>query len=93
MFTSAAFTGSVPTAGGITMSRVATATANLSAGVLADVTLTGVTTEPYSIWIEDSNGLNITDAVKDSTNTTGGTYHTYIYSVDAKTNVKIRALW
>jgi len=73
--------------------RVATITTNILAGEETDVTLTGVTAEPYSISIIDSDGLNITDAVKDSTAISGGVYHTYIYSVDAKTNVKIRVLW
>lgn len=68
-------------------------TANLTAGVEADVTLTGVTTAPYSLWITDSDGLNITEAVKDSTAVSGGVYHTYIYSVDAKTNINIKVLW
>ena len=93
MFTSPAFTGSVPTAGGVTMSRIGSATANLSAGVEADVTLTGVTAEPYSVLIFDENGLNITEAVKDSTAISGGVYHTYIYSVDAKNNIKVKVLW
>jgi hypothetical protein len=75
------------------MSRVASATVSLTAGVEADVTLTGVTSEPYAIWIIDSDGLNITEAVKDSTAISGGVYHTYIYSVDAKTDVKIKVLW
>ena len=73
--------------------RVATITANILAGEETDVTLTGVTAEPYSLYIIDADGLNITDAVKDSTALSGGVYHTYIYSVDAKTNVKIRVLW
>jgi len=68
-------------------------TANLTAEVEADVTLTGVTTAPYSLWITDSGGLNITEAVKDSTAVSGGVYHTYIYSVDAKTNINIKVLW
>ena len=93
MFTSPAFTGSVPTIGGVNMSRVASVTASLTAGVEADVTLTGVTSEPYALWIIDSNGLNITDAVKDSTGVSGGVYHTYIYSTDAKTDCKIKVLW
>ena len=73
--------------------RVATITTNILAGEETDVTLTGVTAEPYSLYIIDADGLNITDAVKDSTAISGGVYHTYIYSVDAKTNVKIRVLW
>ena len=73
--------------------RVATITTNILAGEETDVTLTGVTAEPYSLYIIDSDGLNITDAVKDSTAISGGVYHTYIYSVDAKTNAKIRVLW
>ena len=73
--------------------HVASVTATLTAGVEADVTLTGVTAEPYSVLIFDENGLNITEAVKDSTAISGGVYHTYIYSVDAKSNVKIRVLW
>lgn len=73
--------------------RVATITTNILAGEETDVTLTGVTAEPYSLYIIDADGLNITDAVKDSTAISGGVYHTYIYSVDAKTNAKIRVLW
>lgn len=73
--------------------RVATITTNILAGEVTDVTLTGVTAEPYSLYIIDADGLNITDAVKDSTAISGGVYHTYIYSVDAKTNAKIRVLW
>lgn len=68
-------------------------TANLTAGVEADVTLTGVTSEPYAIWILDENGVNITEAVKDSTAISSGTYHTYIYSVDSKSNIKVKVLW
>lgn len=68
-------------------------TASLSAGAETDVTLTGVTTEPYSVLIFDSSGLNITDAVKDSTALSGGVYHTWIYSTDALTGVKIKVLW
>ncbi len=37
-------------------------TQTLSAGAQTNVTLTGVTTEPYSILIFDSDGLNITVA-------------------------------
>lgn len=73
--------------------RVASITATLTAGAETDVTLLGVTAQPYSITIFDANGLNITDAVKDSTAVSGGTYHTYIYSTDAQTGVKIRVLW
>ena len=73
--------------------RTASVTANLSAGAETDVTLVGVTGEPYSVQIFDANGNNITHAVKDSTAAVAGTYHTWIYSVDAKSNVKIRVLW
>ena len=59
--------------------RVATITTNILAGEETDVTLTGVTAEPYSLYIIDADGLNITDAVKDSTAISGGVYHTYIY--------------
>ncbi|MEN6569051.1 MAG: hypothetical protein ABFC18_03460 [Rikenellaceae bacterium] len=93
MFTSPVFTGSVPTAGGIAMSRIADETASLTAGVQADVTLTGVTTKPYVLWITDSDGLDITKAVKDSTGISGGVYHVYIYSVDSNSNITVNALW
>ena len=93
MFTSPAFTGSVPTTGGVAMSRVASVTASLTAGAETNVTLTGVTTEPYSVQIFDANGLDITHSVKDSTAAVAGVYHTWIYSTDAKTNAKIKVLW
>jgi hypothetical protein len=67
--------------------------ASLGAGVETNVTLAGVTTQPYSILIEDSNGLDITGSVKDSTAISGGTYHTWIYSTDALTDCKIKVLW
>jgi hypothetical protein len=90
---SPAFTGSVPTTGGIPLGRVSSITASLSAGVETDITLTGVTTEPFSIQIFDSDGYDLTQSVKDSIGTSGGTYHVYIYSTDAKTNAKIKVLW
>lgn len=93
MFTSPAFTGSVPTAGGVTMSRVGSGTLNLTAGDTTSVALAGVTSEPYALWIVDSDGLNITASVKDSTAVKSGVYRTWIYSVDAKTNVKVKCLW
>jgi hypothetical protein len=68
-------------------------TSNLAAGANTNVTLTGVTTEPFSVQIFDSDGVDITEAVKDSTAVSAGVYHTWIYSVDAKTNAKIKVLW
>ena len=73
--------------------RTASVTANLSAGAETDVTLVGVTGEPYSVQIFDANGNNITHAVKDSTAAVAGTYHTWIYSTDAKVGAKIKILW
>jgi hypothetical protein len=93
MFTSPVFTGSVPTAGGIPLGRTSSITTTFAAGAETNVTLTGVTTEPYGITIFDANGLNITDAVKDSTAVSAGVYHTWVYSTDAKTNAKIKVLW
>jgi hypothetical protein len=77
----------------ITAPAYYTTTTNLAAGAETNVTLTGVTTEPYSIQILDANGVDITHAVKDSTAISSGTYHTWIYSTDAKTNAKIKVLW
>jgi hypothetical protein len=68
-------------------------TNNISAGAETDVTLTGVTTAPYSIQIYDSDDWNMSHAVKDSIGISGGVYHVYIYSTDAKTNAKIKVLW
>lgn len=68
-------------------------TTSLSAGSQTDVTLTGIITEPYSVNIFDADGNDITHSVKDSTALSGGVYHTWIYSTDALTGVKIKVLW
>jgi hypothetical protein len=68
-------------------------TANLIAGANTNVTLTNVTTEPFSVQIFDSDGVDITHSVKDSTAASAGVYHTWIYSTDAKTGAKIKVLW
>jgi len=68
-------------------------TNNISAGAETDVTLVGVTTAPYSVTIFDADDWDMTHAVKDSIGLSGGVYHVYIYSTDAKTNAKIKVLW
>jgi len=68
-------------------------TSNLAAGDETDVTLVGVTTAPYSVTIFDADDWDMTHAVKDSIGISGGVYHVYIYSTDAKTNAKIKVLW
>jgi hypothetical protein len=83
----------VPTASGIPLGRISSITTTFTAGAETNVTLTGVTAEPYGITIFDANGLNITDAVKDSTAVSAGVYHTWVYSTDTKTNAKIKVLW
>lgn len=99
-FTTTGVTGvTLPTSGTLAtttdaaLGKLVAITASLSAGAETDVTLTGVTTYPYSLQIFDSDGLDITHAVKDSVGISGGTYHVYIYSTDAKSNALIRVLW
>lgn len=92
MFTSPAFTGSVPTTGGIAMSRVFSDTMSVSAGVLR-TKVTTLTTEPYSVQIFSSNGKDITHAVSDSVALNGGVYKLYVYSVDALSGCKIKILY
>jgi len=85
--------GTLATTTDAALGKLVSITASLSAGAETDVTLTGVTTYPYSLQIFDSDGLDITHAVKDSVGISGGTYHVYIYSTDAKSNALIRVLW
>jgi len=92
MFTSPAFTGSVPTTAGIPMSRVYSDTMLVSAGVLRTKATT-ITTEPYSVQIFSSGGKDITHAVSDSVALNGGVYKLYVYSVDALTGAKIKILY
>ena len=89
---SPAFTGSVPTSGGIPMSRVYTDTMSVNAGVIRTKATT-ITTEPYSVQIFSSSGNDITHAVKDSVALNGGIYKLYVYSVDALTGAKIKILY
>ena len=89
---SPAFTGSVPTTGGIAMSRVYSDTMSVSAGVLRTKATT-ITTEPYSVQIFSSNGKDITHAVSDSVALNGGVYKLYVYSVDALSGCKIKILY
>lgn len=90
MFTSPAFTGSVPTSGGIPLGRTTSITGTFTAGVLSDITLTGVTTKPFNIMIQTTAGKDITSAVSDSLGISGGTYHLYVYSVDLITDAEIK---
>ena len=92
MFTSPAFTGSVPTATGIPLTRAFTDTMSVSAGVLRTKATT-LTTEPYSVQIFTSGGKDITHAVADSVALNGGVYKLYVYSVDAITGAKIKILY
>ena len=92
MFTSPAFTGNVPTTGGIPMSRVYSDTMKVSAGVLR-TKVTTITTEPYSVQIFTSGGKDITHAVSDSVALNGGVYKLYVYSVDALTGCKLKILY
>jgi hypothetical protein len=87
---SPAFTGSVPTSGGIPLGRTTSITGTFTAGVLTDITLTGVTTKPYHIMIQTTAGKDITSAVSDSLGISGGTYHLYVYSVDLITDAEIK---
>jgi len=89
---SPAFTGSVPTSGGIPMSRVYSDTMSVSAGVLRTKATT-ITTEPYSVQIFSSGGKDITHAVADSVALDGGVYKLYVYSTDAITGAKIKILY
>lgn len=90
MFTSPAFTGSVPTSGGIPLGRATSITGTFTAGALTDITLTGVTTKPYGIMIQTTGGKDITSAVSDSLGISGGIYHLYVYSVDLITDAEIK---
>ena len=92
MFTSAAFTGNVPTAGGVNLGRISSITSTLTAGAVTDVTLTGVTTKPYGIMIQTTAGKDITNAVSDSLGISVGIYHLYVYSVDLITNAEIKVV-
>lgn len=67
-------------------------TMKVSAGVLRTKATT-ITTEPYSVQIFASSGLDITHAVKDSVALNGGVYKLYVYSVDALTGAKIKILY
>lgn len=87
---SPAFTGSVPTSGGIPLGRITSITGTFTAGVLSDITLTGVTTKPYNIMIQTTAGKDITSAVSDSLAFTGGVYHLHVYSVDLITDAEIK---
>lgn len=68
-------------------------TSNLTAGAETNVTLTGVTTEPYSVQIFSSTGKDITHAVSDSVALNGGVYKLYVYSVDTLSGCKIKILY
>jgi hypothetical protein len=70
--------------------HVASVTATFTAGVLSDITLTGVTTKPYHIMIQTTAGKDITSAVSDSLAFTGGVYHLHVYSVDLITDAEIK---
>lgn len=87
---SPAFTGTVPTSGGIPLGRTTSITGTFTAGVLSDITLTGVTTKPYHIMIQTTAGKDITSAVSDSLAFTGGVYHLHVYSVDLITDAEIK---
>ena len=89
---SPAFTGSVPTSGGIPMSRVYSDTMSVSAGVIR-TKVTTITTEPYSVQIFSSGGKDITHAVSDSVALNGGVYKLYVYSVDALSGCKLKILY
>ncbi len=82
-----------PLIGTFSVGKLYNTTATLTAGANTDITLTGVTTEPFSVQIFDSDGVDITESVKDSTAVSSGVYHTWIYSTDAKTGAKIKVLW
>jgi hypothetical protein len=90
---SPAFTGSVPTSGGIPLGRTTSITGTFTAGALTDVTLTGVTTKPYHIMIQTTAGKDITSAVSDSLAFTGGVYHLHVYSVDLITDAEIKVTY
>jgi hypothetical protein len=90
MFTSPVFTGSVPTSGGVTLGRVTSITTTLIAGMVNNITLTGVTTKPYGIMIQTTGCNDITSAVSDSLAFTGGVYHLHVYSADLITNAEIK---
>jgi hypothetical protein len=64
----------------------------VNAGVLR-IKATTITTEPYSVQIFASSGLDITHAVKDSVALNAGVYKLYVYSVDALTGAKIKILY
>jgi hypothetical protein len=85
-----AFTGAVPTSGGIPLGRTTSITGTFTAGVLSDITLTGVTTKPFQIMIQTTAGKDITSSVSDSLGISGGTYHLYVYSVDLITDAEIK---
>jgi len=89
---SPAFTGSVPTTGGIPMSRVYSDTMSVSAGVLR-TKITSLTTEPYSVQLFSSGGDDITSSLNYSYALDGGVYKLYFYSSDALSSVKLRILY
>jgi hypothetical protein len=89
---SPAFTGSVPTSGGLPLGRITSITGTFTAGVLTDVTLTGITTKPYGIMIQTTGGKDITSSVSDSLAFTGGVYHLHVYSVDLITDAEIKVI-
>ena len=93
MFTNAAFTGNVPTSGGLPLGRATSITGTFTAGVLSDIALTGVTTKPFQIMIQTTAGKDITSAVSDSLGISGGIYHLYVYSVDLITDAEIKILY
>ena len=64
-------------------------TASLTAAAITDVNTT-IAVEPLNIKILTSGGRDITSMVSDSVALSAGTYHLYIYSVDALANVKIK---
>jgi uncharacterized protein (TIGR02145 family) len=65
---------------------------NLDAGDTTEIT-TPITTEPYNVFLLDSDGNDITSAVTIAVDLVDDVYVISIYSVDALTNVRLKLLY
>jgi hypothetical protein len=54
---------------------------------------TPLTSEPYNVFILDTDGNDITDAVSIKVTLTGGFYKVSIYSSDAYSNINLKILY
>lgn len=69
-------------------------TISLSAGSETDVTTTLASSRViYNIFLEDSDGNVIEDAVTIRSAVDGGVWHVYIYSTDALTDVALKIIY